>query len=126
MTGVARTKPVRRERRRQLRALLLVMGAGLVSGFADNDAAGITTYSLAGAQYGYGLMWALLVTMIALFFTQEVGARIGLATGQGLAGVIRERFGVRWTALAVLVTLAANLGTTVAEFAGIAAALSLF
>lgn len=97
-----------------------------MSGFADNDAAGITTYSLAGAQYGYGLMWALLVTMIALGFTQEVGARLGIATGQGLAGVIRERFGVRWTALAVTVVLVANLGTTVAEFAGIAAALSLF
>lgn len=97
-----------------------------MSGFADNDAAGITTYSLAGAQYGYGLMWALLVTMIALGFTQEVGARLGIATGQGLSGVIRERFGVRWTALAVAVVLIANLGTTVAEFAGIAAALSLF
>jgi Mn2+/Fe2+ NRAMP family transporter len=96
-----------------------------VSGFADNDAAGITTYSLAGAQFGYGLMWALLVTMIALGFTQEVGARLGLATGQGLAGLIRERFGVRWTAFAVLVTLAANLGTTIAEFAGIAASLEL-
>jgi Mn2+/Fe2+ NRAMP family transporter len=101
------------------------MGPGLVSGFADNDAAGITTYSLAGAQFGYGLMWALLLTMIALGFTQEVGARLGLATGQGLAGLIRERFGVRWTALAVFVTLAANLGTTIAEFAGIAAALEL-
>jgi NRAMP (natural resistance-associated macrophage protein)-like metal ion transporter len=96
-----------------------------VSGFADNDAAGITTYSLAGARFGYGLMWALLVTMIALGFTQEVGARLGLATGQGLAGLIRERFGVRWTAFAVLVTLAANLGTTIAEFAGIAASLEL-
>lgn len=104
----------------------MVLGPGLVSGFADNDAAGITTYSLAGAQYGYGLMWALLVTMIALGFTQEVGARLGIATGQGLSGVIRERFGVRWTALAVAVVLIANLGTTVAEFAGIAAALSLF
>jgi len=114
-----------RLRRAHLGALLLVMGPGLVSGFADNDAAGITTYSLAGAQFGYGFMWVLLVTMIALGFTQEVGARLGLATGQGLAGLIRERFGVRWTALAVLVTLAANLGTTIAEFAGIAASLEL-
>jgi Mn2+/Fe2+ NRAMP family transporter len=104
---------------------LLILGPGLVSGFADNDAAGITTYSLAGAQFGYGLLWALFLTMIALGFTQEVGARLGLATGQGLAGLIRERFGVRWTAFAVFVTLAANLGTTIAEFAGIAAALEL-
>jgi Mn2+/Fe2+ NRAMP family transporter len=114
-----------RLRRFQLPAMLLVLGPGLVSGFADNDAAGITTYSLAGAQFGYGFMWALLLTMIALLFTQEVGARLGLATGEGLSGVIRERFGVRWTALAVLVTLVANLGTTIAEFAGIAASLEL-
>jgi len=118
---------VRRPRSRaQIRALLLVLGPGLVSGFADNDAGGITTYSLAGAQFGYGLMWSLLATMLALGVTQEVGARLGVATGQGLAGLIRERFGVRWTGFAVLVMLAANLGTTVAEFAGIAAALSLF
>lgn len=128
MTDAPAAKPAGRTslRRPRLRGLLLVLGPGLVSGFADNDAAGITTYSLAGAQYGYGLMWALLVTMIALGFTQEVGARLGIATGQGLSGVIRERFGVRWTALAVAVVLIANLGTTVAEFAGIAAALSLF
>ena len=125
-TPLARPASRRRLRRPRFRGLLLVLGPGLVSGFADNDAAGITTYSLAGAQYGYGLMWALLVTMIALGFTQEVGARLGIATGQGLAGVIRERFGVRWTTLAVSVVLIANLGTTVAEFAGIAAALSLF
>jgi Mn2+/Fe2+ NRAMP family transporter len=104
----------------------LVLGPGLVSGFADNDAGGITTYSLAGAQFGYELMWSLFATMLALFVTQELGARLGLATGQGLAGLIRERFGVRWTGFAVLVMLASNLGTTVAEFAGIAAALSLF
>ena len=125
-TPLARPASRRRLRRPRFRGLLLVLGPGLVSGFADNDAAGITTYSLAGAQYGYGLLWALLVTMIALGFTQEVGARLGIATGQGLAGVIRERFGVRWTTLAVSVVLIANLGTTVAEFAGIAAALSLF
>lgn len=112
--------------RGRLRTLLLVLGPGLVTGFADNDAGGITTYSLAGAQYGYGLMWVLLVTAIALTITQEVGARLGLATGQGLGGVLRERFGVRWTAFAVLTMLIANLGTTVAEFAGIAAALGLF
>jgi Mn2+/Fe2+ NRAMP family transporter len=97
-----------------------------VSGFADNDAGGIATYSIAGAQFGYGLMWSLLVTMLALGVTQEAGARLGIATGQGLGGLIRERFGVRWTAFAVVVMLAANLGTIVAEFAGIAAALSLF
>ena len=105
---------------------LLVLGPGLVTAFADNDAGGITTYSLAGAQYGYGLLWVLLVTAIALVITQEAGARLGLATGQGLSGLIRERFGVRWTAFAVLTMLIANLGTTISEFAGMAAALGLF
>lgn len=111
---------------RRFRAVLLILGPGLISGFADNDAGGITTYSLVGAQYGYGLMWVLLASMLALGITQEAGARLGLATGQGLASLIRERFGVRWTLVAVGTMLAANLGDTVAEFAGIAAALDLF
>jgi Mn2+/Fe2+ NRAMP family transporter len=110
---------------RRLRAILLVLGPGLISGFADNDAGGITTYSIAGARYGYGLMWVLLASMLALGITQEAGARLGLATGQGLASLVRERFGVRWTLFAVFTMLAANLGDTVAEFAGIAAALDL-
>lgn len=107
-------------------ALLAIVGPGLVSGFADNDAGGITTYSIVGAQFGYDLLWVLVAAQIALFFTQEAGARIGLATGQGLSGLIREKFGVRWATFAVLTMLAANLGDTVAEFAGIGAALSLF
>jgi Mn2+/Fe2+ NRAMP family transporter len=111
---------------RRLRPFLLVLGPGLVTAFADNDAGGITTYSIAGAQFGFGLMWVLLLTAVALTVTQEAGARLGLATGQGLAGLIRERFGVRWTAFAVLTMLIANLGTTVAEFAGMAAALAIF
>jgi len=110
---------------RRARAILLVLGPGLISGFADNDAGGITTYSIAGARYGYGLMWVLLASMLALGVTQEAGARLGLATGQGLASLIRERFGVRWTLFAIFTMLAANLGDTVAEFAGIAAALDL-
>lgn len=111
---------------RRVRFYLLALGPGLVTAFADNDAGGITTYSIAGASYGFGLMWVLLVTAFALTLTQEVGARLALATGQGLAGLIRERFRVRWTAFAVFTMLVANLGTTIAEFAGIAAALSLF
>jgi NRAMP (natural resistance-associated macrophage protein)-like metal ion transporter len=103
-----------------------VLGPGIVSGFADNDAGGITTYSLAGARFGYDLLWVLLATQIALFITQEIGARIGLASGQGLTGLIRERFGVRWAAFAALTMIGANLGSTVSEFAGISAALSLF
>ena len=102
-----------------------MLGPGLISGFADNDAGGITTYSVVGAQFGYQLMWVLLASLIALGITQEVGARLGLASGQGLGGLLRERFGVRWTAFAIAVMLAANLGDTVAEFAGIGAALLL-
>lgn len=107
-------------------ALLAALGPGLVSGFADNDAGGITTYSVVGAQFGYDLMWALLASMIALGITQEVGARLGLATGKGLLELIRERYGVRWALFAIGAMLLANLGDTIAEFAGIGAAMSLF
>jgi Mn2+/Fe2+ NRAMP family transporter len=110
----------------RLAAILGVLGPGLVSGFADNDAGGITTYSVAGVRFGYQLLWVLLATQIALFFTQEVGARLGLATGQGLTGLVRERFGVRWVFFLTLALLVANVGSIVAEFAGTAAALSLF
>ena len=110
----------------RLLATLAVLGPGLVSGFADNDAGGITTYSIVGAQLGYALLWVILASQVVLFFTQEVGARLGLATGKGLMGLIRERWGVRWGAFAALVMLTANLGSTVAEFAGIGSALGLF
>jgi Mn2+/Fe2+ NRAMP family transporter len=110
----------------RLAAALAVLGPGLVSGFADNDAGGITTYSLAGANFGYTLLWVVLVSQIVLYFTQETGARLGLATGKGLMGLIRERWGVRWTVFAALLLLAANLGSIVAEFAGIGSALGIF
>lgn len=109
-----------------LLALVTVAGPGLVSGFADNDAGGITTYSVVGAQFGYDLLWLILASMLALAVTQEVGARLGLATGEGLMGLIREQFGVHWTVFAAATMLIANLGTIVSEFAGIGAALSLF
>jgi Mn2+/Fe2+ NRAMP family transporter len=106
-------------------AFFAVLGPGVVSGFADNDAGGITTYSVVGAKFGYALLWVVLASMLALFVTQEVGARLGLATGRGMLDLIRENFGIRWAALAMLTMLVANLGTTLAEFAGIGAALSL-
>ena len=106
--------------------LLAIVGPGLVSGFADNDASGITTYSLAGVHFGYALLWVILASQIVLFFTQEVGARLGLATGQGLTGLVRDRFGVRWATFVALTMLVANFGTTLAEYAGIGAALELF
>jgi NRAMP (natural resistance-associated macrophage protein)-like metal ion transporter len=107
-------------------AFLAVLGPGLISGFADNDAGGITTYSVVGAQFGYDLMWVVLASMIALGITQEVGARLGLATGQGFGGLLRERFGVKGASFAIGTMLLANLGDTVAEFAGIGASLALF
>ncbi len=107
-------------------ALFAVLGPGLISGFADNDAGGITTYSVVGAQFGYDLMWVVLASMIALGITQEVGARLGLATGQGFGGLIRQQYGMRRALLPIGVMLLANLGDTVAEFAGIGAALAIF
>ena len=124
--GVLRPFPRLPHWRVRLIASLAVLGPGLVSGFADNDAGGITTYSLAGANFGYQLLWVILASQVVLFFTQEVGARLGLATGKGLISLIRERWGVRWTVFAAFVMLAANLGSIVAEFAGIGSALGIF
>ena len=107
-------------------AILAAIGPGLISGFADNDAGGITTYSVVGAQFGYDLMWVVLASMIALAITQEVGARLGLATGQGFGGLIRQQFGVPRALFAIGVMLLANLGDTVSEFAGIGASLAIF
>jgi len=106
--------------------LLAVIGPGLIAAAADNDAGGIATYSLAGARFGYELLWVLLLVTLSLAVTQEMGARMGVVTGKGFGGLIRERFGARWAALAILVMLVANLFTTVAEFAGIASSLRIF
>src|SRR4030081_2201002 len=108
-------------------AFLTALGPGLISGFADNDAGGITTYSVVGAQFGYDLMWVVLASLIALGIPPGGGApRLGLATGQGFGGLIRQQYGVPRAAFAIGVMLLANLGDTVAEFAGIGAALAIF
>jgi NRAMP (natural resistance-associated macrophage protein)-like metal ion transporter len=103
-----------------------IIGPGIIAGSADNDAGGITTYSIAGAQFGFKMLWILLLTTIALAVTQEIGARMGLVTGKGLASLIREKFGIRWTTFIMLVLFLANIGTIAAEFAGIAASLEIF
>lgn len=105
--------------------LLAIIGPGIISGSVDNDAGGITTYSVAGAQFGYSLLWVLFFTTFCLAITQEIGARMGLVTGKGLASLIREKFGIRWTTFIMVVLLLANIGTIAAEFAGIAAALQI-
>lgn len=102
-----------------------VVGPGIISANADNDAGGITTYSIVGAEFGTKMLWVLLLITFSLAVTQEMGVRIGLVTRQGLAGIIRENFGLRWTAFAMLTMLVANLGTVTAEFAGASAAFSI-
>jgi Mn2+/Fe2+ NRAMP family transporter len=107
-------------------ALVAVLGPGLLAGLSDDDPAGITTYSVLGAEYGYQLLWVLLLSTVALVVFHSLGARLGVVTGQGLIGLVRQRYGVRSSALALGVLVVANVGTTCAEFAGIAAGLGLF
>lgn len=103
-----------------------VIGPGIIAANADNDAGGISTYSVVGAQFGTKMLWVLFLITFSLAVTQEMGVRMGLVTRQGLGGVIRENFGLRWTALAMLTMLIANLGTITAEFAGIASSFEIF
>ena len=112
--------------RRGLIAFLAVMGPGLIAGIAGNDAGGITTYSVMGATTGLTLLWIFPITILILAVVQEIAARLGVVTGQGLSDLIRDRFGVRWTAFAMLVLLIANVANTVAEFSGAAAAMDIF
>src|SRR5262245_29154993 len=112
--------------RRGLLAFLAVMGPGLIAGIAGNDAGGITTYSVMGATTGLTLLWLFPITFAILAVVQEMAARLGVVTGQGLSDLIRDRFGVRPTAFAMLVLLLANVANTVAEFSGAAVALELF
>lgn len=107
-------------------ALAAVVGPGLLAGLSDDDPAGITTYSVLGASYGYQLSWVLLLSTIALVLFHGLGARLGVVTGQGLIGLTRDRYGPRVGGLALLLLVVANLGTTCAEFAGIAAGFELF
>src|SRR5438067_12507400 len=112
--------------RHRLAAFLAIVGPGIITANADNDAGGITTYSIVGAHYGYSLLWALVLVTISLAVTQEVGARTGAVTGKGLAAAIRAHYGVRITFAAMLALLVANQATTISEFAGVAASLELF
>jgi NRAMP (natural resistance-associated macrophage protein)-like metal ion transporter len=107
-------------------AYLAVLGPGIIAANAGNDASGIATYSTVGAAYGYSLLWVFLPMMISLVAVQEMCVRMGVVTGQGLADLIRERFGVRWTTLVMLSLLIANTGVIISEFVGIAQASELF
>jgi NRAMP (natural resistance-associated macrophage protein)-like metal ion transporter len=112
--------------RRRLFLFLAVMGPGIITASVDQDAGGITTYSVAGAQYGYSLLWSLPFIVLALAVVQEMGIRMGVVTGRGLADLIRERFGLRVTLLCMAILVLANLANTASEFAGVAASLEIF
>ncbi|MBC7797744.1 MAG: Nramp family divalent metal transporter [Pyrinomonadaceae bacterium] len=107
-------------------AYLTILGPGVIAANAGNDAGGIATYASVGAEYGYLLLWTFIPITISLFLVQEMCARMGIVTGKGLSDLIRERFGVRWTALVMLALLIANGGVTISEFVGIGLALELF
>ncbi|OGC05054.1 Mn transporter [candidate division WOR-1 bacterium RIFOXYA12_FULL_43_27] len=103
-----------------------ILGPGIITACADNDAGGITTYSIAGAHFGYSLLWMLLITTFCLAVVQEICARMGAVTGKGLSDLIRENFGLKWTFFAMTILLIANIFTLIANFAGIAASLEIF
>lgn len=112
--------------RRQVLVLFAVIGPGLITSNVDNDAGGIYTYSLAGAQFGYLLLWTLIPMTFILYVTEEMAARLAVRTGKGLSDLIREEFGFRTTFFLMLAVLAVALGNILAEFAGVAASLELF
>ncbi len=112
--------------RTRLLLLLAVVGPGIITANVDNDAGGITTYSVAGAHYGYALLWMLALVALALIIIQEMSARLGIVTGKGLADLIRESLGVRATAVIIGIVVFANLANTVSEFAGVAASMEIF
>ncbi len=111
---------------RSLGIFLALIGPGIITSNVDNDAGGITTYSLAGAQYGLSLLWTLIPITVALIIIQEMCARMGVISGKGLSDLIRERFGAKITFYLMVVLFFTNLGNTVAEFAGVAASLEIF
>ena len=111
---------------RKLGIFLAVLGPGLITSSADNDAPGIATYSMAGSIYGYKFLFVIMVVTIGEVVIQEIAARMGVVTGKGTADLIRERFGVKITTFTMFSLLLANLGTTVAQIAGVAASAELF
>src|SRR3989338_9469004 len=111
---------------RRIWIFLAILGPGIITAAADNDAGGITTYSVAGAHFGYSLLWMLLITTFCLAVVQEICARMGAVTGKGLSDLIRENFGLRWTFFAMTVLFFSNIFTLIADFAGIAASMEIF
>lgn len=106
--------------------VMAIIGPGLITVNAGNDAGGISTFAFIGAKYGYTMLWGLLLLTFALAIVQEMNARMAVVTGKGLSDLIRERFGVRWTFFAMIILFLANFGVTLGDFAGVAASLELF
>src|SRR5579863_1621733 len=105
---------------------LAVVGPGIITANVDNDAGGILTYSQAGAQFGYMLLWTLIPITLALIVVQEMCARMGVVTGKGLSDLIREEFGLRITFIMMILLVIVNFGNVIAEFSGIAGSMQLF
>lgn len=111
---------------RRLGIFLAILGPGIITGSVDNDAGGITTYSVAGAVYGYGLIWTLIPSFIVLIVIQEMNARMGIVTGKGLADLIRENAGIKITFFIFVGLLLSGIGNTTTEFAGVAGSMEVF
>ena len=125
----SRLSSLRAQRRhlwRRFALFLAVVGPGVITSNVDNDAGGITTYSVAGAHYGYALLWSLIPMTIALYVSEEMCARMGVVTGKGLSDLIREEFGFRTTFFLMVVGFLVDLGNVTAEFAGVAASMQIF
>lgn len=122
LSPMERLKPYRT----RLLLLLAVIGPGIITANVDNDAGGISTYSVAGAKFGYSLMWMMPLVAVALIIVQEMSARLGVVTGKGLADLLRENMGVRLTAIVLSLLVFVNLANTVSEFAGVAASMEIF
>lgn len=111
---------------RNFALFIAILGPGIITGSVDNDAGGITTYSVAGAMYGYNLIWTLIPAFIVLIIIQEMNARMGIVTGKGLADLIRENAGVKVTFFIFIGLLLADIGNTTTEFAGVAGSMEVF
>src|SRR5512133_1359171 len=111
---------------RRLAIFFAILGPGIITGSVDNDAGGITTYSVAGAMYGYGLIWTLIPSFIVLLVIQEMNARMGIVTGKGLSDLIRENAGLKVTFFIFIGLLLSNIGNTTTEFAGVAGSMEIF
>jgi Mn2+/Fe2+ NRAMP family transporter len=122
---LAAPRLLRRRRRSRIVVFLGILGPGLIAANAGNDAGGVATYSAVGAKYGYDLLWMIVLITVSLVVVQSLAARMGAVTGKGLAELIRENYGIRWSAFATAAVLTANMGICISDFVGVGAAVNL-